>query len=95
MKPVDGATEVCRNLSIVQTEGISRAHCTECKLTDLKFLVRIKMEFIFIFIENVKRFIYYFYDSVSIILQNANREIIENPQIRIILWYLLRTYLSF
>lgn len=45
MKPVDGATEVCRNLSIVQTEGISRARCTECKLTDLKFLVRIKMEF--------------------------------------------------
>lgn len=64
MKPVDGATEVSRNLSIVQTEGISCAHCTECKLTDLKFLVRIKMEFIF-FIENVKRFIYYFYDSGS------------------------------
>lgn len=94
MKPVDGATEVSRNLSIVQTESISCAHCTECKLTDLKFLVRIKMEFIF-FIENVKRFIYYFYDSVSIILQNVNREIIENPQIKIILWYLLRTYLSF
>lgn len=48
MKPVDGATEVSRNLSIVQTESISCAHCTECKLTDLKFLVRIKMEFIFL-----------------------------------------------
>lgn len=92
MKPVDGATEVSRNLSIVQTESISCAHCTECKLTDLKFLVRKRVYFC---IENVKRFIYYFYDSVSIMLQNANREIIENPQIKIILWYLLRTYLSF
>lgn len=55
MKPVDGATEVCRNLSIVQTEGISRAHCTECKLTDLKFLVRIKMEFIFYFYRKCKK----------------------------------------
>lgn len=58
MTPVDGATEVCRNLSIVQTEGISRAHCTECKLTDLKFLVRIKMEFVCFFYRKCKKVLF-------------------------------------